>query len=437
MLARGPGAFVAKVNAAGTKLEYLTYLGPGNLVVSPFSNPANRATALAVDTKGNAYIAGSTFDPNFPATPGAYQTAFHGPSDLSVPQSEPPSDAFAIALNPTANRGSVGNLPGRGGSGRGKRNRTRFRRQRLDYRCHSIHRISQRTRLVGGSGLRHRRQSVGIRADFFRAVSQWGCVTGGQADAAGLVHIAGPGGSISTVAAGARPSPRLFGVANAAWGPLDGRIAAMEVVSLYGPHIGPVSPAVYHPDGSGVVPKSLGGVQVFFNDLPAPLLYVSDSQINAVAPLGVANRAEARIRVVSSGASSPDFTAVVVPAFPQIFQASNQSAAAVNQDGSINSVDHPAPPGSIVSIWVTGGLVPGTPDGEIANAAHYFFCCQVYEASTLLRVAYSGAAPGIVAGVTQINFQVPEDADGLIYVTLEAGARVSNPAYVAVGYGSH
>ena len=101
MVSRGPGAFVAKVNSAGSKLDYLTYLGSGNLVISPTSNPANNANALTVDTKGNAYIAGSTFDPKFPATPGAYQTVFHGPADLSNTQSTPLGDAFAMQLNAT------------------------------------------------------------------------------------------------------------------------------------------------------------------------------------------------------------------------------------------------------------------------------------------------------------------------------------------------
>ena len=72
------------------------------------------------------------------------------------------------------------------------------------------------------------------------------------------------------------------------------------------------------------------------------------------------------------------------------------------------------------------------PDGEIATAARYFGCCQIYAGGNLLPVPYSGAAPGMVAGVVQINFQVPEDAAGLTYVTVVAGNRVSNPAYIVV-----
>ncbi|MGD0776198.1 MAG: SBBP repeat-containing protein, partial [Candidatus Solibacter sp.] len=58
LLGQGTGAFVAKVNAAGTALVYLTYLGPGYNPVSPNTNPANTVTAIAADAAGNAYVAG-------------------------------------------------------------------------------------------------------------------------------------------------------------------------------------------------------------------------------------------------------------------------------------------------------------------------------------------------------------------------------------------
>jgi uncharacterized protein (TIGR03437 family) len=248
-------------------------------------------------------------------------------------------------------------------------------------------------------------------------------------DATGLMHFAGPGGIVSTAAANASPPPRIYGITNAAWGSLDGRVAPGELVSLYGPHIGPTPAAVYT---SGDVPKSLGGVQVLFDDLAAPLLYAGDSQINAVVPFGVSDRPSTRVRIVSKGVSNPDFQATVLLASPQIFQDPSQAAAAINQDGTINGPDHPAPPGSIVSIWATGAIVPSLPDGEIATEAHYYACCQLYSGSTMLRMLYSGAAPGMVAGVVQINFQVPADAAGLTYLTLVAGNRESNPAYIVV-----
>jgi Beta-propeller repeat len=61
----GPGTFVLKMNASGTALVYSTRL-PG----------AEQGKAIAVDSSGAAYIAGSTTNPKFPTTAGAFQTAF-------------------------------------------------------------------------------------------------------------------------------------------------------------------------------------------------------------------------------------------------------------------------------------------------------------------------------------------------------------------------
>ena len=60
---KGAGAFVAKISAAGT-LAYLTYIGSGAMTFTPFFTPATRISAVAVDAAGNAFAAGSTWDPS-------------------------------------------------------------------------------------------------------------------------------------------------------------------------------------------------------------------------------------------------------------------------------------------------------------------------------------------------------------------------------------
>ena len=88
---QGIGAFVAKVNAGGTGLGYLTYLGSGDAGGPPFGSAENIIYAIAVDAAGNAYLAGQTDDPNFPATAGSYQPTAPVPSQSN----------FAAKLNPT------------------------------------------------------------------------------------------------------------------------------------------------------------------------------------------------------------------------------------------------------------------------------------------------------------------------------------------------
>ena len=72
-------AFVAKLNAAGSALEYGTYLGGGN---------TDEGYAVAVNGSGHAFVTGLTGGEGFPVTLGAFQTAFRGDRD-----------AFVVALN--------------------------------------------------------------------------------------------------------------------------------------------------------------------------------------------------------------------------------------------------------------------------------------------------------------------------------------------------
>jgi uncharacterized protein (TIGR03437 family) len=242
-------------------------------------------------------------------------------------------------------------------------------------------------------------------------------------DLTGTLHVAGPTGLVSTVTPRGSPLMRVFGIANAAFGPVLGRVTPFEVVSIYGPHIGPAKAASFVPDGSGYVPRSLAGVQVLFDGGAAPLLYVSDSQINAVVPREVLSGDSVRVQIISNQVTSPDFVASVISADPQIFQNPDGTAAAVNQDGSINSADNPALAGSVVAIWATGaGVMDQSPlDGRIAPSAYFFGCCDIV-GSIGSTMVYEGAAPGLVAGVVQINVRLGHDSS----LGLSVGSKISS-----------
>jgi hypothetical protein len=66
-------AFVAKLNPSGTGLVYSTFIGG-------FSN--ERGYAIAVDSLGAAYVAGTTFSSDFPTKRGAFQPVISGLVDL-------------------------------------------------------------------------------------------------------------------------------------------------------------------------------------------------------------------------------------------------------------------------------------------------------------------------------------------------------------------
>jgi hypothetical protein len=68
-------AFVAKLNAAGSALDYATFLG---------GSSRDEGEGIAVDGSGAAYVTGSTFSDDFPTTPGAFDTSGNGHCDAFV-----------------------------------------------------------------------------------------------------------------------------------------------------------------------------------------------------------------------------------------------------------------------------------------------------------------------------------------------------------------
>ncbi|HYZ85932.1 MAG TPA: SBBP repeat-containing protein [Bryobacteraceae bacterium] len=80
-------AFVSKLNPTGSALVYSTYLG-GSLV-----DFAQRI-ALSKDGTNNAYVVGSTRSPDFPTTPGAFDTTANGEFDIFVARLNPSGTAL-------------------------------------------------------------------------------------------------------------------------------------------------------------------------------------------------------------------------------------------------------------------------------------------------------------------------------------------------------
>ena len=68
-------AFVTKLNAAGTGLLYSTFIGGSSF---------DAGGDVAVDSSGNAYVAGFTVSPNFPTTTTAFQRVENGGFDQFV-----------------------------------------------------------------------------------------------------------------------------------------------------------------------------------------------------------------------------------------------------------------------------------------------------------------------------------------------------------------
>ncbi len=434
--AAGYGAFAAKINAAGNGLIYSTYLGPyaGFLALGP--SESITATSITADASGDAYLAGYTNDPEFPATPGAFQTILGGYNS-----GQNSDDAFVAKLN--ANGTAVVWASYLGGP-------------QADHANSLAIDPSGNVWLAGATAGDLSNVSPGVTnapGDFLAELKSDGSALNysaifaagvlGQAiavDKNDRIHAAGRNGLISVITPQQPLAPRIFGIINSAAGPFSGRLSPGELISIYGPGIGPSTAVVGTPNGNGLYPKSLGGVQVLIDGVAAPLLFASSTQINAQAPFLLTGPDTATISIVNGSSSIPVFHAAVDPAIPGIFTNAG-SAAALNQDDTVNSITNPAKEGSVVSIWVTGtGSMSGV-DGQVAATAdNNCGNCQVSVngvtgANGLSLVVYAGAAPGIINGVSQINFTVPPQ--GSLYmnqaaVTLTVGAAVSPVANLYV-----
>jgi len=220
-----------------------------------------------------------------------------------------------------------------------------------------------------------------------------------------------------TQAAAAPPPVQLNTIANGA-DYASNPVSPGEIVSLFGSNIGPATATGLQvaPSGQSIT-TTLAGVQVLFDNVPAALIYVSASQVNAVVPYEVANNSNGQtvVQVINQGSASGTITMPVVAATPAIFtlQSSGQGAGAIlNQDLTVNGPNNRAARGSVVAIYCTGAGVtnPQTADASITGTTplpRVVAPVSVTIGGQNAAVQYAGGTPGVVAGLTQINAVVP------------------------------
>jgi uncharacterized protein (TIGR03437 family) len=225
---------------------------------------------------------------------------------------------------------------------------------------------------------------------------------------------------ILAVAAQAQtPAVSQGGVINAASGAaVTNPVAPGSLVSVFGSDL---ASGLAQSD-SIPLSTNLNNVSVSFNNIPAPLLFVSGGQINAQLPwdvLSSGTTGTANIVVTRSGAQSASRSIQVGPFSPGIF-AINNIAVAINPDGSIAApagavpgvATHPAKiadPGGLIILCTGLGAV----DSSIANGAASGDKLRTATTTpTVLignkpaTVVFAGLSPQFV-GVNQINVAVP------------------------------
>ena len=208
-------------------------------------------------------------------------------------------------------------------------------------------------------------------------------------------------------------------------------VAPGEMVTLFGEGLGPDSSASAQWNSDGSLSTSLAGAQVLFDGIAAPMLYAQANQINCIVPFGIAASKTTTVVAQYSGMQTSPMTFHVAPAILNAFTKGywpGSDAIAINQDGTMNSAEAPAPRGSIVTFFLIGGGQTNPPiqDGQIVPGAATLAASPVYAGffdsaggGHDAQIEYAGAAPGQIAGVYQMNVKVPQStATGHTYVEL-------------------
>jgi uncharacterized protein (TIGR03437 family) len=215
-------------------------------------------------------------------------------------------------------------------------------------------------------------------------------------------------------------TPRLWAVLNDGSWQRGEPFSPGAIVSLFGTDLGPTAGVTNRPNSSGRYGTDLAGVRVLFNGIPAPILYAQAYQVNVVVPFAVPLETAVAVEVTYNGKTSQYVSNVAigccVAALPELLKPSASprpgQAAALNQDGSINSADNPAAAGSIVTLYATGAgaMNPPLQDGVVVTdtSSRPAVPLTVRIGGVTTDVLYAGPAPGLVAGVLQINARVPQ-----------------------------
>lgn len=224
-------------------------------------------------------------------------------------------------------------------------------------------------------------------------------------------------------------------------------VSPRQIISIFGQNLGPDTVISATPTGTPLkYPFTLSGVTVTFQvnggNVPAPILMVSNNQINAIVPVGVTASLTGAVQVIvgNNGIPTAPFNLKVIASNPGVFTfggLGQGQAAILNYDSntggySINSSKAGAVRGSTILIYATGMgdfalQADGTavPDGAVASSALGVNdqTVRVDIAGQPAVVSYAGACPGAVAGLVQINAIVPP--------TVATGAAV--PITVSIG----
>lgn len=409
--------FVLRLNPAGSTILQSTYLG---------GTSTDTLFGLFVNNQGVVYLAGETASVNFPVSAnGLQRTTGGGPSDAfvavidssaaanpftlsterltftAVPGAAIPAQSFAIRVTTGTPTWTVESTTAAGGAWL----------------------LATPRSGTGAATVDVTAATTGLAVGTYNGTI---VVTNTRLNTRSTVAVA------LTIGAAGGTVPNNGVVSAASF--TGGAVAPGQLVTIFGSGIGPAQLTGAQLTAQGTLATRVAETRVLFDTRPAPLIYVSASQISAIVPYGV-NGTTTEMQVEFRGVRSNAVSLPVTATAPGLFTANSSGkgpGAILNQDGSFNNGSNAAEVGSVVVLYGTGeGAVdPVVVDGAI-NASSL---PKPREPITVriggkdAEVLYGGAAPGLVAGVFQINVRIPEGVEpGNAPVVVMIGRATSSP----------
>jgi uncharacterized protein (TIGR03437 family) len=395
-------AFVAKLNPAGSALGYSTFLG---------ATGDDEVLSLAVDSSGNAHLAGVTYSTDFPVTPDAFQSRLASPLLPNGSQGASP-DAFIAKLN---------------GSGAAVVFASYFGGNTLDTRVGFRRGVAVAVDPAGNAYL----CGTTLSLDFPTAAplqrnsaGTWDAFVAKIGDAGGLAAPV-----ISSVVNAASFQP---GLASGAW------------LTVFGTNLAATTRTWRDTDFvGGRLPTQLDSVAVNVNAKPAYVYYISPTQINVLAP-GDETEGQVPVEVVTPRGRSNALTVEKRPVAPALFKFDAEGRkylAVVHADGTLlgklgllgPAPVRPAKPGDVIMIFGTGfgPTNPPAPEGEIITDSRPLATPVTVRIGNVSAAVGFGGIAG--AGLYQFNVTVPGLPNGDHAVVAEIGLFRSQPdAFITV-----
>lgn len=413
-------AFVAKLNPEASGLVYFTYL-EGSLIEG--------ANAIAIDSAGNAYVAGTTVSTNFPVTaptspPGVFVTVLDPTGTKLVFSTTVAITGFGQPPYPTVNPIAVllqrpGGFYVAGDAGGALAGDTSGNPASIAPNDAPF------TLQFDASFNLLEAQTYGSIPKFSSTAAATDPATGnlvlagdftGSLPAAGT--LTGPGGAgdivlltLSSPSVVPPQEPTINSVVNGA-SFVAGGVAPGEIATIFGTDL--TSSTGINLTSGLPLPATFQNVTVMVNGSAAPLFAVDNvngqQQINFQVPFEVSGTT-ANFAIVNNMATGPTVAVPVLSAHPGIF---NYTAgdlvfgAILHANFQLANTADPAVAGETVLIYCTGlGVVSSAPaDGAAGNGQKTSAMPVVTIGGSNAPVSFSGLAPSFV-GLYQVNAEVP------------------------------